>query len=240
VAAQLATLERVDGCPVGASVSAAPELEGEARHAALVAGLRAYEEAGVDFLEINESCPNTSEGPLQRSGLSRRLEALSKDFLVRRQRTLPVVVKFSCDTVEDQVPSLVDLLLDLGFDGVNFGNTSTDYERWRGSIAAPDRRLYDDFTSRFGGGLSGRPLKSVSLELARRAAKHVAGRAPGREFHVIRTGGVEEAADLADSRRAGVALNGWYTGYFEGFGSHGHRVYRKLYESLSQAPSQDS
>lgn len=229
VARRLHGVERTSGCPVGASVSAPPELEGEERLKALVEGLKAYEEAGVDFLEVNESCPNV--GPATGGGLARRLEVLRREFLEPRSRSLPVLVKFSCDTRPEQVPELVALLLDQGFDGVDFGNTSKDYGRWRPALDPRERCLYDDFSKRFGGGVSGRPLKEVSLQLAGAAAEEAARRG-GREFHVMRTGGVETAADVAASRDAGIALNGWYTGYFEAFARHGHGLYEHLYESL--------
>ncbi len=61
VAARLARFERVEGFPVGASLAGCPELAGGERLAALLRGLELYDRAGVDFLELNESCPNTGE-----------------------------------------------------------------------------------------------------------------------------------------------------------------------------------
>jgi len=55
------------------------------------------------------------------------LEWISTNFLLENaMRHLPVIVKFSVDTLYEQVPELVRLLVYLGFDGVNFGNTSTE------------------------------------------------------------------------------------------------------------------
>ena len=236
VAARLAAIQRahrVEGCPVGASVAGCPELAGEERLTALVAGLEIYDAAGVDFLEINESCPNTGEAAPPESELRRRLERIAEGFLARRRRPLPVIVKFSVDTRPDQVPGLVDTLVEMGYDGVNFGNTSASPALHEAAIAPAERRLFRHFSGRFGGGLSGRPLKSASLELARAAVRHL-GDAPGRrEFHVIRTGGIEDAADLIASETAGIGLEGWYTGYFEAFARHGHRLYRALFEALA-------
>ena len=87
-------------------------------------------------------------------------------------------------------------------------------------------------TRAFGGGLSGRPLKQASLRLAAGAAEHLRRQPPGREFHVVRTGGIETAQDLGRSAAAGVALNQWYTGYFEAFARDGHRLYRRLYREI--------
>lgn len=233
VAARLAALERVEACPIGASLAADPdpEIPMAQKRELLIAGLRAYEKAGVDFLELNESCPNTEAGPAGLTELLERLEVVRSEFLERRQRPVPLIVKFSCDTALAQVEDLVGRLLELGFDGINFGNTSTAYVRARPQIAVPERELFDFFVANFGGGLSGRPLKSLSLELATRAQEAIAKLTPAREFHVIRTGGIEGAEDLATSEQAGIALNQWYSGYFESFGRHGHDAYRALLQS---------
>ncbi len=234
VAERLARLERRQGCPVGASAAACPDpavaagdkLEG------LVLALKLYEAAGVDFLEVNESCPNTAEDPGGFEALRTRLAFVAERFLALRRRALPVLVKLSCDTAAGDVAPLVDLLAELGFDGVNFGNTSTDYARHRRALAPSETALYDHFTRTFGGGVSGRPLKDDSLRLVAAAAERLARRPPGREFHVVRTGGVETAADVARSLDAGASLCQWYSGYFEAFGRHGHALYRRLYADL--------
>ena len=236
VARRLAEIPRRPGFPLGASVASSAE-DGESpeeRLEVLIRGMTLYAEAGVDFLEINESCPNTDEDPEELGELRDRLAHVRDKVLSRRTRRLPVMVKFSCDTRLQDVPDLVGLLVEPGFDGVNFGNTSTAYDAFRPSIALADRPLYDDFSSRFGGGLSGRPLKDRSLALASAAVEEIRKLAPEREFHVVRTGGIENAADLHRSAAAGIALNQWYTGYFEAFAHHGHAVYRKLYEELRE------
>lgn len=233
VAARLAALPRVPGFPIGASLAVTAEdgAGDEERLAGCVAGLELYAEAGVDFLEINESCPNTADDARGFAELRRRLTYLRDGFLARRRRRLPVIVKFSCDATADEVPPLVELLAELGYDGVNFGNTSTAYDAHRASIAAPERALFDHFRRRYGGGVSGRPLKERSLALAAAAVAELRRRPPPHEFHVIRTGGIEDAGDLRRSEEAGVALSQWYSGYFEAFARHGHGVYEELYQS---------
>jgi dihydroorotate dehydrogenase len=246
VAARLARMERREGCPVGASTAAVPcpggggggagSGSGEDEIALLIRGLALYDQAGVDFLEVNESCPNTGlpheSLEEQWAGLGRRLERIAEGFLARRTRPLPVIVKVSVDTDPALVPELLDRLVELGFDGVDFGNTSTDYAALRAAVAPPERRLYDLFTGRFGGGVSGRPLRERSLALVRAAAAHLEARPPAREFHVVRTGGLETGGDLAASEAAGAPLSGWFTGYFEAFARQGHGLYRAVYEEM--------
>ncbi|MCB1037313.1 MAG: hypothetical protein KDD47_26015 [Acidobacteria bacterium] len=234
VARRLSAVEKVSGFPLGVSLAASPDVPTEPALDSLAQGMELFESAGADFLEINESCPNTEDGASRGGDLYRRLEVLRRSFLDQRRprmatgKLLPVLVKLSLDTSKEQVADLVKMLVELGFDGVDFGNTSTAYDRFRPSIAPQERRLFDYFTTRFGGGLSGRPLKARSLELTEAAA--AAAQGASREFHVVRTGGVEDFRDLEDSLAAGASLVGWYTGYFAAFGRDGHDLYRRVYE----------
>ncbi|MEK6896700.1 MAG: hypothetical protein AABX12_04565 [Nanoarchaeota archaeon] len=235
-------LERINGCSIGWSAMGSPDYRGDEKLEKLVASLRAYERAGVDFLEINESCPNTTHGKPQDDDLARRLKYLADNFLRRRERILPVVVKFSNDTPVEQVRPLMDLLFEHGYDGVNFGNTSTDYAKRRTFIDPAERALYDFFTTnkaRFGvgGGVSGRPLKEDSLLLCAIAVQHLRAGRPAQEFHVIRTGGIENAEDLLQSDAEGISLNQWFTGRWAAFAEHGYNSYRRLYEEYLRLTS---
>ncbi len=232
-----AKIDRIDDMPVGWSIMGSPDFQGEDKLKYLVMSMRLYGNAGVDFIEINESCPNTAHGRPQDDDLANRLNYIKEHFLDRRTRRLPVIVKFSNDTQREQLPELLDLLFRFGFDGVNFGNTSIQYAKRREFIHFSERNLYDFFTTSkefgVGGGVSGRPLKESSLELAGRVAEYLKSGSPSQEFHVIRTGGIETLQDIQDSERAGISLNQWFTGYFENFASHGHKVYEELFASYS-------
>lgn len=234
VAKRLAALTKTAGTPIGASVSSEPLLEESTAIAELIEGMQMYAQAGVDYLELNESCPNVPGGhgghggPSLDDGLIARLERVSSHFLKKRMRRLPVVVKFSVDTNPKQLDDLIRMLVALDYDGIILGNTSTQYAHHRHGIHTQDRPLYDTFTSQFGGGLSGQILREDSLELATRAQEIVSQIKPSHEFHVIRCGGISSAEDLKASARHGVVLNQWYTGYYERFGVDGHDVYQKL------------
>ena len=231
-AAESRRLHKIDNFPIGWSVMKSSDKEEGEKLKFLVSSMLLYDEAGVDFLEINESCPNTEGGSPQDDDLSNRLKYVKEHFLDQRTRRLPVVVKFSNDTEVEQLPALLDLLFELDYDGVNFGNTSTDYSRRRKLIHDGEHKLYDFFTINedfgVGGGVSGRPLKESSLELASRAVEYLKAGKPSQEFHIIRTGGIETWDDIQQSEQAGISLNQWYTGYFESFANHGHDVYREL------------
>lgn len=228
VAKRLSMLQRVDGCPVGASVSAEPGLDEQHALPELLDGLTAYADAGVDYIELNESCPNVPghhSASVLDDALLRRLDTIAVKFLAHRTRQLPVVVKLSTDTNIAQIPELVQVLVERGFDGIILGNTSTRYSELRPHIDERDRDLYDHFTTTFGGGLSGAPLRNDSLLACSTAVDAMNALAPSHEFHVIRCGGVATADDILASRLVGVMLNQWYVGYFEAFGRVGHTVY---------------
>ncbi len=233
-ARRLERVERRPDCPLGASAAACPdpEIAAEEKLEQLVAGLEHYQATGVDFLEINESCPNTAEAPGGLAEMRGRLGYVAERFFARRRRFMPVVVKLSCDTAPEDVPRIVAALVELGYDGVNFGNTSTAYSRHRKSIHPAEVGLFDDFTRTFGGGVSGRPLKQDSLRLVKAAAAYLEAHPPGREFHVVRTGGIEDADDLRESLAVGASLCQWFSGYFEAFARDGGGVYEKLYQGL--------
>ncbi|MBK9182701.1 MAG: hypothetical protein IPM83_06180 [Ignavibacteria bacterium] len=228
VAKRLSGLQRVEGCPVGASVSAEPGLEESLALPELLDGLAIYADADVDYIELNESCPNVPGhhgAAVLDDALLRRLDTIAVRFLAHRTRRLPVVVKLSTDTNIAQIPELVQVLVERGFDGIILGNTSTRYSDLRPLIDERDRELYDHFNSTYGGGLSGAPLRNDSLLACSAAVDAMNQLAPSHEFHVIRCGGIATADDILASRLVGVMLNQWYVGYFEAFGRVGHNVY---------------
>jgi len=231
VANRLSKIERVKNCPIGISLSYDPIDNKEVALKNMVLGLEMYERAGVDFIEINESCPNV-EGKSVSNNLEPelidRLEYISQNFISKLNRNLPVLVKLSNDTNINQVEDLVRILVDLRYSGVNFGNTSTRYKELETSIRRKELHHYYYFYNTFGGGLSGEPLRLTSLELASKAIKSIAKINPPNEFHVIRTGGISSISDIEQSIQNGIQLNQWYTGYFKNFGLYGHDLYKKL------------
>lgn len=232
VAAKLSDYSKIPGCPIGASISSDPDLSGTEALKGIIAGLGAYERAGVDFIELNESCPNVQHendaNDLEK--LAERLEYISNKYLKIRSRLMPVIVKFSNDTDPGVIPELLDILTTLEYDGANFGNTSKDYATHRNKIDQNDIKIFDYFIDTFGGGISGKSLKECSLSLSAKAIGYLEKKSPGREFHLIRTGGIENHKDLIESAKAGINLNQWFSGYFEGFASYGHNVYKHIFE----------
>lgn len=230
VSATLSKIKKIPGCPVGASIAGDAALPEPERLELLIRGLHAYQEAGVDFIETNESCPNTEAHDLM-SGLEERLKFIAQNFLINRKRNLPVILKLSVDTDPQALKHLIPLTIALGFDGLNLGNTSTQYPQLEKQIADTEKNVYRFFTESFGGGVSGFPLKQKSLLLIQAAAGILKEQTGSKEFHLIRTGGIETKEDLEMSLNAGASLVQWYTGYFEAFARNGHAVMRSLYNN---------
>lgn len=234
VAARLAKIDKIPCCPVGASLGLAPEQTGSIALKSLVDGMNSYAAANVDFIEYNDSCPNVphecaNDGGLIDAALIDRLEYVSREFLKKRNRNLPVIVKFSVDQDLNALPQLLDMMIDLGFDGINLGNTSTDYDMARAKLHNSDLANFEYFVSNFGGGLSGSILKEKSLKAASIAQNHINRKILSKEFIVIRTGGIETSADIMQSIRAGIKLNQWFSGYFDNFAKYGHKVYKRMF-----------
>jgi dihydroorotate dehydrogenase len=234
VAYRLSNIKKVQGCPVGASVSIDPDLNSIEGLPLLIKGLKKYQIAGVDYIELNESCPNVEHEHSNEliNGLDKslvdRLEYIKSNFLNKRTRLLPVIVKFSVDTQLELVPDIIDILIDLGFDGVNFGNTVKEYDNYINLLNSGELKGFEYFTQTFGGGLSGKPLKEKSLALAKSAVICKNKKNLSKEFIVIRTGGIENKLDLQASINAGIDLNQWFTGYFEMFSKYGHDLYQEI------------
>lgn len=237
VAKEISKFEKFVGFPIGISLALSPQPPVDLAMKELVYGMEIFSKAGVDFIELNESCPNvphTNSGsyPLLDSNLINRLSYISEKFLKKREKNLPVIVKFSCDTSAELLPELLRVIVDFQFDGVNFGNTSTDYNYSKEYISPKDLSLFDYFTNTFGGGVSGKPLKEKSLSLSALAIDFISKLNIKREFHIIRTGGIFDENDLKVSSSYKIVLNQWFTGYFEAFSKYGHHLYQKIYEKI--------
>jgi dihydroorotate dehydrogenase len=231
---QIITTEKLLGCPLGWSVMRSPDYAIDVAIDNLLKSLWLYHDnPEIDFIEINESCPNiqylTSDKPLD--VLKNRLEYIAHNFLSQRKRHLPVIVKFSNDITINQIPQLVNMILECKFDGINLGNTSTDYTN-KNIVNNGELKLYNYFTQNIGGGIGGRLLKQNSLYLCDKVITYLSKNKPDYEFHIIRTGGIDTLQDILDSDNAGVSLNQWYTGYFDNYIKYGDNLYAQIFNPV--------
>ena len=227
LATQVLTRQKISGCPIGWSVMRSPDFNEEEGLKQLLASLwRYHNHPQIDFIEINESCPNVQHSS---SNLLLRLSQIAQQFLKQRQRSLPVIVKFSTDLEHAALPRIIESLVANGFAGINLGNTSTAYSELLDQIEPSERELFKYFTRQFGGGVSGHVLKAKSLELCSLAAECCARLQPNHEFHIIRSGGIEDYADFVAAQAAGVTMSQWYSGFFNAYARSGAAVYRDFF-----------
>ncbi|USZ66761.1 quinone-dependent dihydroorotate dehydrogenase [Halorussus salilacus] len=145
---------------------------------------------GGDFFVVNVSCPN-SEGfrDLQNRD---SMEAILTELL--DAGASPLLVKLSPDLPDPAVEDALDLVNELGLDGVIATNTTTD----RPDTLRSHNRAED-------GGLSGEPIESRATETVRFVAERT-------DVPVVGVGGVFTAEDAYRKIRAGAHAVQLYTG----------------------------
>ncbi|RAP38245.1 hypothetical protein DID80_02855 [Candidatus Marinamargulisbacteria bacterium SCGC AAA071-K20] len=134
------------------------------------------------YLEINISCPNTSEG----QNLLSHPEMLKKLLVTLREETALVIgVKLSPDQSNDDILRFIDIIKSVERTFVNLGNTQAKL---------------DDRISVGKGGLSGHPLFERTLEMINLAKPS--------GLPIIATGGITDAARLKVALKNGATLVG--------------------------------
>jgi len=182
----------------------------------------------VQFIELNESCPNVKSG--DNSRLLARLSYISEQFIKKRTIRKPIILKLSNDLELRNLSDILEAVVRCGFSGLTLGNTVTEYSNYQNQLTRADRELMHYFTQNFGGGLSGAPLWDKSLELIRGASQLLQNIKPEQEFHLIQCGGIDSATKVRQSLDAGASLCQWYTGYFESLAKYGDNIYKNIYK----------
>jgi dihydroorotate dehydrogenase len=224
---QSVTSHKNPRCPVGWSVMRSPDFPEDQALQRLIHSLwQLHDNLQFDFIELNESCPNINHAG---GSILPRLTIIGEEFLAKRRRNLPVILKLANDLTEASLYPLLECAVRVGFDGVCLGNTATNYAQFRSLIESSEQDMFNYFIQQFGGGLSGAPLRNNSLKLCQVAQDYLTKIKPQQEFHVIRCGGVSTAADLVASQQSGIFLNQWYTGLLTNWLETGDALYQNLY-----------
>lgn len=157
-------------------------------------GLRAvYPHA--DYITINISSPNTPglRDLQEASRLDDLLSGLkSEQGLLHRMfgRDVPIALKIAPDLDEASLDAIAERLLKYRFDAVIATNTTLQRSG-----------LEQEPLAREAGGLSGRPLRSLSTRVVRRLYQTLQGRVP-----IIAVGGISSADDAWEKLVAGADL----------------------------------
>lgn len=190
---QSAAFARLLGCThvhgvIGVNVGA--NKDSQDRIADYVEGVRSMS-AVARYLTINISSPNTPGlRKLQDEGELRAL--LSAVQSVGSDK--PIFLKVAPDLETEDPERIVRAAFDHGIAAIIVSNTTVS----RPLLKSPDA---DE-----AGGLSGRPLKPLALDVLRRFRSASSGEMP-----LIGVGGIESAADAWDRIRAGASLIQLYT-----------------------------
>ncbi|GGS96733.1 dihydroorotate dehydrogenase (quinone) [Planobispora rosea] len=163
----------------------------------------------ADYLVVNVSSPNTPGlRNLQAVELLRPLLQAVKEVADGTPKRTPLLVKIAPDLADEDVDAVADLALELGLDGIIATNTTISRE---------------GVTSGETGGLSGRPLKTRSLEVLRRLRARV-----GDRLTLVSVGGVEDVDDVWERLLAGATLVQGYTAMIYNGPLWAHRIHRQL------------
>jgi dihydroorotate dehydrogenase len=152
----------------------------------------------ADYFAINVSSPNTAGlRDLQDSQSLRGLveQAVRRVRASSPDRAIPVLVKLSPDSAENDLLRSADAAVEGGAAGVIATNTT---------VARPDLR--SGATSKEAGGLSGAPLKAAATAACRLLFRHFGKRVP-----IVGVGGIFTAADAYERIRSGATLVQVYT-----------------------------
>jgi dihydroorotate dehydrogenase len=123
----------------------------------------------------------------------------------------PLLVKIAPDLTLEQLDQILALANEYRLDGVIATNTTIDQQ------TIPENR-------RQTGGLSGKPLRSRSLEILRHIKRN-------SSLPVISVGGIMSAEDAKERFDAGAELVQIYTGFIY----RGPRLVREIAEALTKA-----
>lgn len=218
VAERLAALRRRGAYPVplGVNIGRSRDVSNEGAADDYVFSLERLHPY-ADFLVINVSSPNT---PGLQSLQLRDAATFLLDRLAERNRALgekPLFVKVAPDLSDSELEEIAAAVL-----GRAHGLVATNTTVRRDGLRSAARNE--------SGGLSGRPLRSVSTRVIRTLYRLTRGRVP-----IIGVGGIFTAEDAYEKIKAGASLVQLYTGFIYG----GPATPRVLAEGLSTLLTRD-
>ena len=174
------------------------------------------------YFAINVSSPNTAGlRDLQESQSLRSLveQAVRRVHEKSPERAIPVLVKLSPDSTEDELLRSADAAVEGGAAGVIATNTT---------VGRPDLR--SRASAMEAGGLSGAPLKTAATSACRLLFRHFGKRVP-----IVGVGGIFTASDAYERIRSGATLIQVYTALiYEGPGT-----IRKMLTGLAERVTRD-
>ena len=165
----------------------------------------------AEYVTLDISCPNTTNGQLflDPGRLRGLLDAVAALPLLAPRPA--IVIKLSPDIAAETLPALLDVMLDVGVDGIIVSNTTAQ----RPALTGAQRGQ--------AGGLSGRPLFAASTAQLAAVHAYTGGRIP-----LIGVGGVADGASAYAKIRAGARALQLYTALIYGGTATVARIGREL------------
>ncbi len=158
----------------------------------------------ADIIEINISCPNTSDGRTfeEPENLDNLLYHIKReeDWLICMGKS-PIVIKFSPDNDYGKLDEMISVCENYGIDGYTIANASKVWENLK-----TYRRILDEIRKAGPSGLSGKPIK----EKTTRQIAHVYKQTKGKPLKGC--GGIFSANDALDKILSGASLVEFCTG----------------------------
>ena len=177
----------------------------------------------ADYIAVNLSSPNTPGLRDLQSGdaATRLIERLQgeRNILLRESgRQVPLAIKIAPDLEPHEIKSLGRIFLDQGIDAIIATNTTIERPGVEGH---PHRHE--------AGGLSGRPLSSISTDVIAAFHQEVGGRIP-----IIGSGGIMSPDEASAKIAAGATLIQLYTGFIY----QGPKLIREILNNTAISASQ--
>lgn len=159
----------------------------------------------VDYFVVNVSSPNTPGlRELQEKDSLKKILSNLKNLNEKSSTQKPLLLKIAPDLNESQLNDITDLYSEINLDGLVVTNTTIK----RDHLLTSKKEI-----ERIGsGGLSGKPLKKLSLDVLRYIIQH-----SNKKITVIASGGIFTANDAIEKLNAGASLVQVWTGFiYEG------------------------
>ncbi len=154
-----------------------------------------------DFVVVNVSSPNTKDlRAIQGAELARVLLGALAERRAAHGPPIPLLVKVAPDLEDHELDALLDVVVEVGFQGVVAANTTVRREG-----LATDPVVVRDIGA---GGLSGPPLFARTKRIVARARERL-----GPDMTIIGVGGISSAHDAREMMAAGANLLQVYTAF---------------------------
>ncbi|KAE8267791.1 hypothetical protein A4X09_0g4552 [Tilletia walkeri] len=164
-------------------------------------------------LASNVSCPAYSPST----------DSKRSDGPLKPNFRIPLLLKVAPDLSEPELDDIAEAVKKAKIDGLIVSNTTV--QRPRSLLTSHDDPVVNET-----GGLSGRPLKPLSL----RALRHLSSRLEGEDIPLIGCGGIFSGADALEFARAGASAVQIYTSFgYTGVGAP-RRIKDELVELLKK------